>query len=386
MGNGNGTVYADWSSSAIELTATGPLSVRIAEGFPHGNEYAVIINGSEAFQLNTNSTKNTYPGAEPDHEGLGGGTAMTFFDHTILQTGVTASVRIEKLTESRTDAGGLLAFAGVIATALLPAAHSSPTRSIECIGDSIMCDNHARRFAPFPDDCPSDRGTDLTSGFMARESSRLSWCPVLARALNADYQVKCCSGDGLIMTDGATCKSVGGPEICLPALQPHRLMCDAEVGAALPRHCPGLGGGAPLTAADGTPDAIVINLGQNDFGKPAHIDPVTGKPVPNHLPSPGQWALHYSWFLGNMTALYAPNLPTYFLACGGMAPKYCNDTKAAVQQMNDAGMANVYFLDITASSVGANASYMGCAGHPSWIGHSKAADIAEPIVKQVMGW
>ena len=27
-GSGNGTVYADWSSSAIEFTATGPASVR----------------------------------------------------------------------------------------------------------------------------------------------------------------------------------------------------------------------------------------------------------------------------------------------------------------------------------------------------------------------
>lgn len=48
----------------------------------------------------------------------------------------------------------------------------------------------------------------------------------------------------------------------------------------------------------------------------------------------------------------------------GMAPKYCNNTAAAVKEMNAAGMSNVHFLDITASSVGANASYMGCAGHP----------------------
>eukprot|EP01043_Picozoa_sp_COSAG02_P061418 COSAG02_NODE_8256_length_2639_cov_2.416142_2_plen_77_part_00 len=47
-----------------------------------------------------------------------------------------------------------------------------------------------------------------------------------------------------------------------------------------------------------------------------------------------------------------------------MSPKYCNDTQAAVKEMNAAGMNNVHYLDITASSVGANASYMGCAGHP----------------------
>ena len=62
-GSGNGTVDADWSSSAIEFTARGPASVHIAEAYPHGNEYAVVINGTQAFQLNTNSTKNAYPGA-----------------------------------------------------------------------------------------------------------------------------------------------------------------------------------------------------------------------------------------------------------------------------------------------------------------------------------
>ena len=56
--------------------------------------------------------------------------------------------------------------------------------------------------------------------------------------------------------------------------------------------------------------------------------------------------------------------------------------------MNKAGFKNVHFLDITASSVDANKTglYMGCGGHPSWIGHAKAAEIAEPLLKAVMHW
>ena len=48
----------------------------------------------------------------------------------------------------------------------------------------------------------------------------------------------------------------------------------------------------------------------------------------------------------------------------------------------------ITFLDITASSVDANKTglYMGCGGHPSWIGHAKAAEIAEPLLKAVMHW
>jgi hypothetical protein len=43
--------------------------------------------------------------------------------------------------------------------------------------------------------------------------------------------------------------------------------------------------------------------------------------------------------------------------------------------MNAAGMNNVHYLDITESSVGANASYMGCAGHPCEPHHSTVAFI-----------
>ena len=44
----------DWSSVYIEVHATGPLSLLVAEGWGHGNEYHISINGSSAFQqLNT---------------------------------------------------------------------------------------------------------------------------------------------------------------------------------------------------------------------------------------------------------------------------------------------------------------------------------------------
>ena len=92
-------------------------------------------------------------------------------------------------------------------------------------------------------------------------------------------------------------------------------------------------------------------------------------------------------FMQNITALYAPPEPiVFFLACGGMSSKYCNDTQAAVASMNLAGHSNVHYLDLTPSSVGVESKYMGCAGHPSWIGHAKAAAIAEPIVKSALGW
>jgi hypothetical protein len=71
-------------------------------------------------------------------------------------------VRIEKVTEGRTDAGGVVAFGGLHATAL----HQLPTtlpRRIECIGDSIMCGNHCERFAPFPELCPGQKPVKCTT-------------------------------------------------------------------------------------------------------------------------------------------------------------------------------------------------------------------------------
>jgi hypothetical protein len=56
-----------------------------------------------------------------------------------------------------------------------------------------------------------------------------------------------------------------------------------------------------------------------------------------------------------------------------MAPKYCNNTAAAVKHMNAAGLVNVHFLDLTASSTNVDPAYMGCGNHPSAAGHAKVA-------------
>jgi hypothetical protein len=354
----------DWSSVYIEAQATGPLSFVVTEGWDHGNEYYISINGSAGMpirQLNTSQEIQTY---------------------LILSEGQSGVVRIEKVTEARTDEGGVVRFIGFEAKALgaKPPSHS---RRIECIGDSIMCGAHAERFSPFQTDCPSTRGTKET-----RESSRLSWCPTVARALSADYHVECESGNGLVATDGDTCKIFNGSEICMPEKWKHSLDCNTMgpgPSAKDPhgRGCPG--GENSSIATSFEPDAVLINLGQNDYGRPAHIDPKTGKPVKNHLPPTELWVQNYQWFIANITAK-AARPPQIFLACGGMADKYCNDTKATVAHMNAIGHHNVHYIDLTPASADKDPKYMGCANHPSWIAHRAMADIATPLVKGVMGW
>ena len=126
-------------------------------------------------------------------------------------------------------------------------------------------------------------------------------------------------------------------------------------------------------AAAFEPDAVLINLGQNDYGKPAHIDPKTGKPVKNHLPPTELWVQNYQWFIQNISAKAATKVPQFFLACGGMADKYCNDTQAAVAHMKSIGHQNVHYIDLTPASANKDPKYMGCGNHPSWLSHKAMA-------------
>ena len=55
-------------------------------------------------------------------------------------------------------------------------------------------------------------------------------------------------------------------------------------------------------------------------------------------------------------------------------------------------MTNVHYLDITRAGAGAwqNGTTEGCPGtpgsHPSWVSHKLMAEVAQPMVKRVMGW
>merc|ERR1740130_689097 len=126
----NGTsLYHDWSSVYFEFAATGPVALNMQERWSHGNEYSVTLatSGSvRSFQFNT--TNATVP--KPFDLGLA--------------SGETATVRVEKVTEARTDAGGLVQFLGITAEELLPLpAALHRTKKVVCIGDSMMCGCHS---------------------------------------------------------------------------------------------------------------------------------------------------------------------------------------------------------------------------------------------------
>ena len=362
-------LYFDWSSVYIVARLTGPASILLHEAAnaskapqhppaAPGNSYLVQLLDSQQppVRLNTTATVHEYP--------------------LPLAAGVTATVRIEKVTEAREDSGGVVRFDGLRAAALHPQP-PVPQRRLECIGDSIMCGAHSERVHPFPSDCGDEHGGN-------RESSHLSWCPVLARALAADYQMECCSGNGLVYTDNPTsavdCDWGRIPPTCpvMPRKWQQRLMCATDgVFIKTGGVCHGLGGLEPLDVSL-PPHAVLINLGQNDYGA-------------DHIPNTTEWVAAYTDFVKNISATYR-STPHFFLACGGMADKYCLDTEAAVRSMNSAGLGNVHYLDLTAAGASAfqNGTTQGCPGHPgshpSWVSHALMAEVSEPVVRRVMGW
>ena len=97
----NGTALAfDWSSVTLLMNATGPLSIVLEESQAHGQEYLVqrTTDGKQwaSTQLNTS----------------GGTTGLTVYPLLSGGAGPTL-VRVEKVTEGRQDAGGMVRFGGV---------------------------------------------------------------------------------------------------------------------------------------------------------------------------------------------------------------------------------------------------------------------------------
>ena len=179
----------------------------------------------------------------------------------------------------------------------------------------------------------------------------------------------CESGNGLIMTDGSTCHAVGGGATCMPekmGLQhlegpattgaldclsdnDNRGCTDKSCMGVDPKtHKPFLDEGCIVAPNVMAPafhaDLFLINLGQNDYGKPAHIDPKTHKQIPSHLPTTEQWTRYYTEFVTNLSTsdafrrssssssnTIAP-VPQFFLAVGGMADKYLLSIQYAVHR------------------------------------------------------
>jgi hypothetical protein len=153
------------------------------------------------------------------------------------------------------------------------------------------------------------------------------------------------------------------------------------------------------------PDAVVINLGTNDYStyvsrrqslirKASAWYNVRYAPIywqlvccsaaavamhSNPTPPQSVFVQGYQSLIAQVRSAYGSKMPI-FLACGPMIGNPCCQYVQQVVQSS----SNTHYIDLTKLNL--QPSDYGCAGHPSVSGQKKMAVAAEPVIASVLGW
>ena len=309
----------DWPAVTIDSNFEGTsLAVFLEDG---QNSYNVTIDGQKSV-LHTQPGQQRYVVAQ----GLADGKhsfRMTKRTETFFGTPVFLGFEL--------DAGRSLAN-------LPPAA----TRRIEFIGDSITAGY-------------GSEGESPTCTFSAAtENVELTYAAIAARELDADYTILAVSGVGIVRNYNATEK---------------------------------MSPGTMLTYYDGTttdkdrvdwdftrwvPDAVVINLGTNDFSTVPH-------------PAGELFMQGYTELIIKIRNRY-PEAHIFAIAGPIMVDPADATIRSVVSQMRDVlGDERVHFVQIE-NNLELSAVDYGCDWHPNASGHSKIARQLIPTMAGTMGW
>lgn len=233
-------------------------------------------------------------------------------------------VRLDKLTESQTGGSRFLGFAAA-GTPLAPPAR---TRQIEFIGDSFSVGYG--NLSPGRE-CSEQQVHDLTDTTRA-------FGPLTARALDADYRVDAFSGFGMVRNyDG---RAAGDS---LPARYPRALPGDPVPAAA---------------DGDWHPDAIVINLGTNDFSTPVQA----GEAWPDAGALKAAYRDRYAAFVSDLAAQQPQ---ARFVLMG--SDLFFPEVEAVAATLEASLPGRVATLHFTGLDLG------GCHAHPSLADHRRIA-------------
>ena len=309
---------AEWTASAMEARFAGS-SVSANLGGT-GNFFEVVVDGVVQSVLETDGG-TTYP--------LASGLSNAAHDVVVFR-------RDEPGDGPATFAGFDLGDAGV----LLPP--SAPVHRIEVIGDSITCgygdecDNASENFTP------------------ATENGYLAYGPLTARALGADVHVVAWSGKGMYVNlDGTMTETV-------PILWERTIPTDPT---------------STWNPSFWIPDAVVINLGTNDYG--TGTDPSAG------------FESTYLAFVTHLKSVY-PNV--YVFACVGpmLADPDYTDAKTAITNviaaLSEGGDPRMQLVEFPTEDCGTDGSNCGCAYHPKLAEHQTMATILEGAMHAALGW
>jgi lysophospholipase L1-like esterase len=285
-----------------------------------GQEYAVVVDGAARPKLVPGSgTTSVVTGLQPG-------------EHT---------VELYRRTEANQGESQFLGFEFSDGELLAPP--PAPGRRLEVIGDSITC-GYGNEGANM--DCPFTPQT---------ENNYLAYASIAARSLGAELSTVAWSGKGVVCNHGDAADSCTNP---LPTYY-DRILPDRANSA--------------FDFSAFQPDAVVINLGTNDFSTDSD-------------PSQTDFEAAYTTFLLHIRGKYPD---AYLLLTNGPMLSGTDLTAVrgsianVVKARNDAGDTKVGSFPIEPQAA---ADGYGCDWHPSLATHQKMASVLESALKSALGW
>ncbi len=311
--------YFDWSGVSIKAAFSGPsLSILLAD---ENNFYNVTIDGRSQI-LQTSPDMNRYLIAE----------ALADGPHL---------VELTKRTEAYVGSGVFSGFVLAAGHDLLQKPDSAG-RHIEFIGDSITTGYGNEGDSP---QCWFTPATQNIAGTFAAQT---------AAHFGADYSIVALSGLGVVRNLRSS--TTDSTETAIDFLNRSVAMNSAAIWEEL----------------DQQPDAVVVNLGTNDFSS---------------LPFPERAAFEDAYVeLLQAIRLRNPAAPIFSLAGPLMLGPAPNAILTAVESMRLANKdENVHFLLIE-DTLEESAVDFGCDWHPNVNGHRKITAQLVPVMADVLGW
>ncbi len=322
------------ASVRVRFAGTG-LELRLKDyggGTPETtNYYDVSVDGREPTLLEVSPQQERYPLAADLPEG----------EHQ-----VELFKRVEAAPGGSSGAGKAEILGFVLhGSALLPA--EQPARRLEFIGDSITCGYGNELTTTTPD----------TAHYTTRNSNgHKAYGAVTAQLLGAQYSAVAYSGRGISRSFG------GGAGRIMPDMYLSSIPEDSAASSWDP--------------AQYLPDAVVINLGTNDFSTTGVDREVFKRNYVDFLST-----LRGYYPKAALVAVIGPMLSDYYPPGENAWTNAQADIKAAVEARVTAGDSNVHFLAFAPQT----APY-GEDWHPTVATHRKMAEQLSASLKGILAW
>jgi len=313
-----------WPGTGVSFSFTGTSASIGIEGVSGANSAELLVDGISTVILNVNGTSISTP------------SKLAQGKHT-----VTLRKRSEALFGTITI--------GNITTSGTLGADTSPKRKIQFIGDSITVGYGLD-------------GTFPCTNTAAVENNPKTYAALAATAVGADYDVIAWSGIGLTRN---YISSTPDPSDIMPQRWTRYGALDARGSYNFP------------SAA--TPDAVVINLGTNDFGYQAGIrDPIV----------PANFTAAMVSFVKTIKGHY-PRAAFFLLTSPMLGDDYpAGQMQKTVQKqaLVEAKKVLGSGTKVTVVDIPTQGSVVGCDYHPNADTHKAEAAILEAALKAGMGW